>query len=131
MLDGRFWGKPRGSVESADVGAQQGYFNQFMGTMANLSKVNPMVAQLLQTQSAAKSIVEQALRVNRWPDKQAFLGSEAQAEMKQMEEQRKMMADPKMQFLRQMIENGPGAAPPGAPQGPPPSSAVPPGGVVQ
>lgn len=130
MLEGRFWGKPRGSVESADVGAQQGYFNQFMATMANLSKVNPMIAQLLQTQSAAKSIIEQALRVNKWPDKQAFLGSEAQSEMAQAEQQRKMMADPKMQFLRQMIEAGPGAGPPGAPQGPPPGMPpMPPGGV--
>ena len=116
MLEGQFWFLPKGSVESADLNAQMGYFNQGLIALANLSKTNPTIAMLLSSPSTARSILEQWARVYRWPDKQAFLGSEAQAAIKQQMEQQQMMQDPRMQLAMAMAQAGPG--PGGMPQGP-------------
>lgn len=122
MLEGQFWFKPKGSIESADLNAQMGYTNQLLIALANLSKVNPMIGMLLSSPTAAKAILEQLLRVYRWPDKQAFLGSEAQQMVKQQLEQQQMLQDPRMQILMSMAQGG---APPG-PGGPTPEAAGPP-----
>lgn len=127
MLEGQFWFKPKGSIESADLNAQMGFTNQMLMALANISKVNPMVQMLLSSPMAAKSIIEQVLRVYRWPDKQAFLGSEAQAMIKQKQEQQQMMQDPQMQMLMAMAHGAPGQpGQPGAPGAPSPEQGAPP-----
>jgi hypothetical protein len=105
MLEGQFWFKPRGSVESADRNRQKSDFNQLMQALPGLMQANTMIAAIFQSQPAAKSIVEQMLRVYNWPDKQAFLGSEAQGLMGQQAQ----MQSPQMQVLMQMAQMGGGA----------------------
>jgi len=75
MLRGNFRGKPRGSVESADLNVMRSDFNQFLQGLAQISQVNPMIQQMLSTPKAAQALLEQALRVHRFPDRQAILGS--------------------------------------------------------
>jgi hypothetical protein len=134
MLEGQFWFKPKGSIESADLNAQMGYTNQLLVALANLSKVNPMIQMLLSSPQAAKSILEQLLRVYRWPDKQVFLGSEAQQLIQQQIQQQQMMSDPRMQILMalgggQDQPAGPGQLPSPEAGAAPPSPAPP--GMVQ
>ena len=133
MLEGQFWFKPKGSVESADLNAQMGYFNQGMLALANLSKVNPTVGMILQSVPAAKSILEQWCRVFRVQDKQSFIGAEAQQLIQAEQEKQQMMADPKMQLLMGMVGGGPGPSgqmpSPQAGQAPPGPSQ--PGQMVQ
>lgn len=121
MLEGQFWGKPRGSVESSDMNAARAYFNQLIAVLPGLMKVNPTIAALFSAGPAAKSLIEQLLRVYRWPDKQAFLGSEAQAVLQREEEKRQMMGNPQLQMLMAMANGGgPGGPQAGAAAGPPP-----------
>lgn len=123
MLEGQFWFKPRGSVESANLDQQAQYMNSFLKVLAPLMQINPMIRMMMSTPPAAKALIEQALRVNRWPDKQAFLGSEAQTAVQgqmqqqaQAAEQQQMLQDPRLQALMHMA--GADAGPPqaGAPQ---------------
>ncbi len=107
MMEGSFRFKPKGSVENADRNRQRYDAGQGFMQIANVAKVNPMVAMLLSTPQAAKAMVEQWVRLYNVPDKQAFLGSEAMAAMQQM-----MQA----QMMQQTMAP-PGAAP--APNGPP------------
>ena len=79
MMEGAFRFKPRGSVETADRGRQRQDFGQSMAAIAQLSQANPMIAAILQTPGAAKALLEQWVRLFNIQDKQAFLGSEAQA----------------------------------------------------
>lgn len=121
MLDGQFWFKPRGSVETANLDRQAQYFTALLSTLGPLMQINPMIAAIFQTPEAAKALVEQLLRVARWPDKQAFLGSEAQTAMNQVAQQQQLAQNPMMQMMMQMAGQGgggqsPGALPPGAPQ---------------
>jgi len=139
MIEGQFWFKPKGSIESADLNAQMGYTNQLLVALANLSKVNPMIGMLLSSPQAAKSILEQLLRVYRWPDKQVFLGSDAQGMIQQRIQQQEMMQDPKMQILMAMAGGQGGQGMPqggGGPMPSPEAGAAPPGpqapgGMVQ
>lgn len=126
MLEGQFWFKPRGSVESANLDQQAQYMNAFLQQLAPLMQINPMVGMMMRTTQAAKALIEQALRVNRWPDKQAFLGSEAQGEVQQQLQaqqqqaaQQQMLQDPRMQALMHMAGAGgeQGQLPPGQEQG--------------
>jgi hypothetical protein len=131
MLEGQFWFMPKGSVESADLNAQMGYFNQGLIALANLAKTNQTIAMLLSSPSTARSILEQWARVYRWPDKQAFLGSEAQGAIKAQMEQQQMMQDPKMQIALAMAQaggQGGGMPSPGGPGAPPQPSQ---GGMLQ
>lgn len=77
MLEGAFRFKPRGSVENADRPRQRADFNQWLNAMTAMSRVNPMVAAILQTPQAAKAMIEQGVRLYNVQDKQAFLGNEA------------------------------------------------------
>lgn len=130
MLEGTFWFKPHGSVETADLGRQRADFNSFLQTLAVLSKVNPAIAQIFATLPAAKALIEHALRLNRVPDRQSFLGSEAdgvfdrlQQQQETQQEQQKVMSDPRMQLLFAAH----GAMPPAAAQGLPMGSQLPQG----
>jgi hypothetical protein len=134
MLEGSFWGKPKGSVESADLGMQRQHFAQLMQVLPAVMQTNPMIAMLMQSGPAAKSIIEQMLRVFRWPDKQAFLGSEAQQMIAGQMQQQQMMQNPQMQVLMALANGGAGNAPTngpgGGPQAPPPGSPPMPSGVM-
>lgn len=125
MLEGIFWGKPRGSVETADLNRQRADFNSMLQTLPALMQLNPSVQMIFSTIPAAKALVETMLKVNRVQDRQSFLGSEADnvfGVMQQQQEdqlmQQQMMADPRMQVLMAMA--GGGGMPPGGPQGGPP-----------
>jgi hypothetical protein len=117
MFEGAFRFKPRGSVENADPGQQRQDFAQSMQAMAQLSQANPMIAAILQTPGAAKALLEQWCRLFNVQDKQAFLGMEAQAAMRQATEQ--------IQLQQQMAAMG--GAPPGGPPGAAPMQ--PPAGI--
>jgi len=74
-LRGKFRGKPRGSVETADLMRLRQDFNGLLQAFAALGKMFPMVGQYLGQPQAVRALLEQALRVYRVPDRQAFLGA--------------------------------------------------------
>lgn len=125
MLDGEYWFKPHGSVETADLNRQKQDFNGLLQALPAVMQMNPAVAQILSTLPAAKGLVEQMLRVYRWPDRQSFLGSEAdgvfdrlQQQQEQAQMRQQIMGDPRMQVMQAAL--GGGQAPPlamGQPQG--------------
>ena len=127
MLSGMFWFKPRGSVETADLEAQGQLFMEVLKLMQPLIQLNPNLKAIFTTEEASRALVEQMLRVTRWPDKQAFLGSEAKRalgavfqQQAQQAQQDALMQHPMMQMIQAMADHGgqPGL-PPGAPQGQP------------
>lgn len=111
MLEGQFWFKPRGSVETANLDRQAQYFTALLSTLGPLMQVNPMVRAIFQTPQAAKALVEQLLRVARWPDKQAFLGSEAQMVLNQTAQQMALQSDPRFQLMQHLAGAGAGGQP--------------------
>ncbi len=115
LLRGPFWFKPRGSVEIANLDRQAQYLTALLNTLPNLMRVSPMVQAIFSTPQAAKSLVEQLLRVARWPDKQAFLGSESKAALRDQGYQQQLAQHPVMQLMLQMAAAGPGGAAPAVP----------------
>lgn len=125
LLEGKYKFKPRGSVETADLNRQRFDFNQFLQTIPALMQVNPMIAAMLGTPDAARALLENALRVNRVPDKQAFLGSPSQSAMGTAG----LIQDPRVQQIlmgggaasagRPDAGMGPAGVPPGMPAAPP------------
>ena len=113
MLEGQFWGKPKGSVETADRQRQRQDFNMLLQQLALVLRVWPMLGQMLNTPQATKAVLERLLHVNNWPDKQAFLGSEAQGVLQQQGQEQAMLQDPRMKMLMAMA-NGVGGASAGA-----------------
>jgi len=95
LLDGIFWGKPRGSVETADLNRQRQDFNSFLRVLAPLMQINPTLGAIFQTMPAAKALIKTALKVNRVQDIQSFIGPEANGVFEQMQ----MMQDPRMKLL--------------------------------
>jgi hypothetical protein len=122
LLDGIFWGKPRGSVETADLNRQRADFNSFLQVLAPLLTINPTLRMIFQTMPAAKALIKTALKVNRIQDVQSFIGPESNGVFEQLQ----MMQDPRMQLLmaaaggmaspQAPIPDGAGG-PPGAPEG--------------
>jgi hypothetical protein len=111
MLDGQFWFKPRGSVESADLNARMGYFNQFTQALSVFAGVNPVLQMIVSSPTFAKSYLEEAMRVYRWQDKQALLGPEVQQMIQQQMQQAALMQDPRMQTMMAMLQGGPAGQP--------------------
>lgn len=101
LLDGKFWFKPKGSVETADLNRARQDFNQSLQALPALMQLNPMLAALFQTMPAAKALIKQWARVNRVPDIQSFIGPEANGVFEQMQ----LQQDPRMQML-QMLAGG-------------------------
>lgn len=99
LLEGIFWGKPKGSVETADLNRQRQDFNSLLQTVAVLMKVNPTIGMIFQTIPAARSLVKTALKVNRVPDVQSILGPESADVFSQIEAKQQMERDPRMQVL--------------------------------
>jgi hypothetical protein len=133
VLEGPFWGKPKGSVESADKNMQRALLNQFLSILPALQQSNPAFQLIFGSLPAAKSIAEQVVRLYNWSDKQAFLGTETQSALTTAAKQQEMMQNPQMQMLLAMAGGGgapgmPGMGGPnqgGAPTGP--EQAPPPG----
>lgn len=74
LLEGTFRFKPRGSTENADITKQRADFIQFMQALPLMLQAWPAMMQLISAnQEAAKSTLEQALRLFRMPDKQVWL----------------------------------------------------------
>ena len=109
MLEGVYWGKPRGSVETADLNRQRADFNSMLATLPPLMQMNPAIQMIFSTIPAAKALVEMMLKVNRVQDRQSFLGSEAQNVFDQLQQQQEIAQDPRMQALMQMGNAGPAA----------------------
>lgn len=81
MLEGDFRGKPHGSVENADTLGQRADFNGGMTALANLAKVNQVIAQKMAEPGVGHALLEEWCRVYRVADRQAFLGTaEVQAQ---------------------------------------------------
>lgn len=130
MLEGAFRFKPRGSVETANRPQQRQDFNAWLGSMAQLSTVNPMIAALMQTPQAAKALMEQGLRLFNVQDKQAFLGSEVLAQVQMAMQQQALAQQAAVQggaSAPSAPPGGPASAPPGGPPMPP--QAPPMGGL--
>lgn len=110
MLTGTFRFKPRGSTENADITKQRHDFIQFIQGLPLVFQVWPAMAQQLGMNiEAAKSVLEQMLRLFRMPDKQVWLKP----------------PDPMMMPPMGMMPPGMGG-PPGMP-GAPPMPGMPPG----
>jgi hypothetical protein len=137
LLEGTFWFKPRGSVETADLNRQKADTVALLQVLPGLMQLNPAIGMIFQTMPAAKALVENVLRVFRWPDPQSFLGSEAdnvfqvmQQQQEQQMQQQQAMQDPRMQVLMALSGAAPGPA--GGMMGAPDEAAGPPtGGMVQ
>ncbi len=80
MLEGKFRGKPRGSVETADPKALRNDFVQMMQALPAFAQAMPMIAGMWGPQ-AAQALNMQLVRVMRIPNRQAFLGGMAQQQM--------------------------------------------------
>jgi hypothetical protein len=132
LLEGIYWFKPRGSVETADLNRQKQDLIGLLQTLGPLTQMNPAFAAVLGTIPAAKSIMEQVIRVFRFPDRQSLLGSESnnvfdlmQQQQQQQQEMQQMMLDPRMQVVMAMAGGGGGMRPqlPAGPAGPPAQDA--------
>lgn len=78
LLEGKFRGKPRGSVETADLNRLRQDFVQLLATLPRVLQVNPLVAAAWQTPQAARALNEQIVKLFRFPDQQAVLGMPGQ-----------------------------------------------------
>lgn len=78
MLEGTFRFKPRGSTENADITKQRQDQIQFLQALGIAFKTWPALAMVVGNNvPAAKSMVEQLLRLFRMPDKQVWLNPQA------------------------------------------------------
>ena len=124
MLTGKFRGKPRGSVDTSNVMTMRGDFVQFLNALGMLMKMSPAYAAVLQQPEAVKATLEQALRVFRVPDRQAFLGPAGQMSMQTAS----MLQNP---MIQQLMSGGAGLGQPAMgpaglpPAGPPPPAPMP------
>lgn len=120
MLEGKFKFKPRGSVDTANVMTLRNDFNQMMIAIGSLMKMNPQFAAYWMTPDATRALIEQLLRVFRFPDKQAVLGPAGQS----AGQTAALLQNPQIQ---QLLSGGMGAGMPmTGPAGPHPMGQPPP-----
>ncbi len=136
MLEGIYWGKPRGSVENADLQRAQGNFIGLMQSLAQLMPVFPMMGMVMNTPPATKAVIEEMLRVFRWPDKQSFLGAQGAGVFEAMQQQheqqmamQQIQSDPRMQVLLAAAGGGAPTGDGGPMAAPQPPTATGPTGV--
>jgi hypothetical protein len=123
MLEGKYQFKPKGSVETSDIGAMRSDYVQATQMLPALMQVNPMIAAMMQTPEAARAFLDQWVRVFRIPDRQAFLGAGGQMAGGTAG----LLQDPAIQqILTQFGGGGPAGAGPGGPAGMSPSMPAPP-----
>lgn len=102
MLDGKFKFKPRGSVETADIGRMRSDFVQAMQMLPALMQVNPMIAASWQTPDAARALNEQFVRLFRFANRQAVLGAPGQM----AGQTAGLLANPQIQGILQQFGGG-------------------------
>src|SRR3990167_8905536 len=125
MLEGTFRFKPRGSTENADITRQRQDYISFLNVIPIMLQVWPAMAQTIgMNVEAAKSALEQGLRLFRIPDKQAWLSAPVLPPPMPPG-----MVDP---ATGQPIAPSMGGAPPGLPGMPPgmPPPGMPPPGMM-
>jgi hypothetical protein len=140
-MQGSYRFKPRGSVESSDIRSQRSDFVEFLKVLPMLSQQWPAIGQVLMFNTqAARSVLEQAVRLFKFPDRQAILGSESQAALQTAMQPPPPppmgppgMGGPGMPpgppgMPPQGMMGPPGMRPPGPPMGPPPGPPRPPMG---
>lgn len=131
MIAGTFRFKPRGSTESADRAKQRGDFIQFMQALGIAFKTWPALMQVIGMNiPAAKSTIEQLLRLFNMPDKQAWIGSPMWEQLGQPQID-PMTGQPMMPPMGGMAPGMPPGAPPGAPPMPMGAPPAPPQGPPQ
>jgi hypothetical protein len=124
LLEGTFRFKPRGSTENADLTKQRADQIQFLQALGVAFKTWPALAMVVgQNIPAAKSMIEQMLRVFRMPDKQAWIGSPSWQQLGQLDP---MTGQPMGMPMMPGMPGMPGMPPMGGPPGAPPM--MPPGG---
>lgn len=111
MIDGQFRFKPRGSTDEADPHARTQRREAGIMRMMNLAKVNPLIAQRMQSQEFADAMMQDIVDEMKPRDKAAFL---------------KPLAPP--QPSPGMPVGAPGAIPGMPPPGAAPSAGAPPFG---
>jgi hypothetical protein len=122
LLDGKFRGKPYGSVDTANPDKQRGDWNELTArSLPALMALNPMVAAMLQTPEAARSMLERTLDVHGVKDKQPFLGMGGQSAMGTAA----LLQDPTIQQALQPPMMGAGGAALGTPAADPAAGGVP------
>jgi hypothetical protein len=112
LLDGVFWFKPKGSVETSDLNRMRADMVGLLQALPAVAQINPQIGMLFQTIPAAKSLIKQVLRVFRWQDVQSIIGPEAGGVFDQMLMQQQMAqanADPRVQLLQGLMGAGNGA----------------------
>jgi hypothetical protein len=72
MMEGAFRGKPRGSVETADMGVMRNDFVAFLTAMTQFSQAVPTFGMMFQDPELGKEILFQAVRVFRWENREAI-----------------------------------------------------------
>lgn len=80
LMEGKFRGKPRGSVETADPKALRNDLNQLLQVLPAFLQLAPMIAQFFGPQ-AIRALLDQIVRTYRIANRQAFLGGPAQQTM--------------------------------------------------
>lgn len=79
LLDGPVRFKAYGSVETADLNRQRNNLISAMQTLPMLMQMfGPIIGPMIQTPQGARAVFREWLRVMRWPNPQAFLGSPSQ-----------------------------------------------------
>lgn len=78
LLEGKYRFKPRGSVETADIGRLRQDFTQLVGMLPGLMQMSPLIGASWQTPQAARAFNEQLVKLFRFPDRQAILGMPGQ-----------------------------------------------------
>jgi hypothetical protein len=74
MLAGTFRGKPRGSVESADLNRKRADLIGLLQALPGLLQMWPSLQQQLATPQAAQAMLAEMVRVFRFENRQALLG---------------------------------------------------------
>lgn len=123
-MEGAFRFKPRGSVETADLNRQRSDYVSFLQVLPQLLQFFPALGQLIAGKpEAARAFLEQALRLFRFPDRQAILGSDMQQALATAMQPQPMMpgAMPGQPGMPPQVPGQPPqmGAPPPPPPGPP------------
>jgi hypothetical protein len=72
LLEGVFRGKPRGSVETADITRMRADYNGFLTAIGQLAQSSQMIGQVLGMPEIIRMIMTQAMRVYRWQDRHSL-----------------------------------------------------------
>lgn len=75
VLEGTFRGKPRGSVEASDFSQMRADLVQMLTAITQLSQAVPVLRQQLNSPEAIRAILTEIVRVYRFQNRQALIGS--------------------------------------------------------